>query len=91
MAAAAALSQDLPILDPGDDVFNVGADAPVGLVVVVVDGATSGRRRGPVMVSMPRYPPSPRNDTASKRRGHGVAGHDDVVVGAGRASSNRPR
>jgi hypothetical protein len=29
-ASSAALSKDLSVLDPGDDVLDAGADAPVG-------------------------------------------------------------
>jgi hypothetical protein len=37
LAASSALPQDLPVFDPGDDVFDAGADTPVFPVVVVAD------------------------------------------------------
>lgn len=50
----AALSQDLPVLDPGDGVFYAGTDASVSAVVVVVDDPAVGSSAGPVMVVIPR-------------------------------------
>jgi hypothetical protein len=37
VAAAAALPEDLPVLEPGDDVLDAGSDPAVCPVVVVVD------------------------------------------------------
>ena len=37
LAAAAALPQYLPVLEPGDDVFDAGPDPPVHPVVVIAD------------------------------------------------------
>jgi hypothetical protein len=37
LAASSALPQDLPVFEPGDDVFDAGADAAVFGVVVVAD------------------------------------------------------
>jgi hypothetical protein len=39
VAAAAALSKDLPVFESGVDVFGAGADPAVSLAVVVVHGA----------------------------------------------------
>ncbi len=39
LAVAAALPQDLPIREPGDDVFDAGTDAAVFSVVVFADDA----------------------------------------------------
>jgi hypothetical protein len=36
-AAAAALPKDLPVFEPGDDVFDPGSDASMIAVVVVMD------------------------------------------------------
>ncbi|MGH3633709.1 hypothetical protein [Mycobacterium sp.] len=58
VASAAALSQYLPVLESGDDVFDAGPDAAVCPVVVVARPARSGR--GVVMLLMPRYALSPR-------------------------------
>lgn len=41
-ASSAALSEDLPVLDPSDGWFDAGAEALVGSVVVVVDDASVG-------------------------------------------------
>jgi hypothetical protein len=46
LSAAATLPQDLPVFEPGDDVFDAGADAAVGSVEVVVNdapGVVAGR------------------------------------------------
>ncbi|MDT5126033.1 MAG: hypothetical protein QOH54_1677 [Mycobacterium sp.] len=37
LAAAAALTQDVPVFEAGDDVLDGGADAAVFAVVIVVD------------------------------------------------------
>ena len=54
LSAAATLPQDLPVFEPGDDVFDAGADAAVGSVEVVVDDAPGVVGAGVVMVSMPQ-------------------------------------
>ena len=46
LAAAAALPQDLPVFESGDDVFDTGTDAAMLSVVVVADdapGVVAGR------------------------------------------------
>lgn len=78
---AATLSQDLPVVSAGGDVFDVGADAPVFSVVVVVDdsavgsAAWSGGGVDSVMAAIAEDWPA-----AVQWRGHGVAGHDDIVA-----------
>ncbi|CAN7568543.1 hypothetical protein [Mycolicibacterium frederiksbergense] len=37
IASSVALSKDLPILDPGDDTLDGGADAPVCAAVIAAD------------------------------------------------------
>jgi hypothetical protein len=44
LAAAAALSEDLPVFEPGEDVLDAGPDSAVRAVVVVVDDAASTAR-----------------------------------------------
>ncbi|MDT5280774.1 MAG: hypothetical protein QOJ20_1969 [Mycobacterium sp.] len=56
LAAAAALSQYLPVFEPGDDVFDAGPDPAVRLVAVVADDpagliASRGGDRGDAAVS----------------------------------------
>ncbi|MCV6985954.1 hypothetical protein H7H78_11080 [Mycobacterium shinjukuense] len=53
-AVASALSQDLPVLDPGDDVVNAGCDPAVRPVAVVADDACVGSAAGLVIDAEPR-------------------------------------
>ncbi len=86
VAASSALWKDLPVLDPGNDVLDAGADASVRPVVVVAEDAPSGPRHGLVMVVIPRYRPSPRIVRVPVEWvSDGVTGHDDVVAVAGPA------
>ncbi len=87
--AAAALSQDLPVFDPGDGVFYAGADAPVSVVVVVVDD--------PAVGSAPGAGDGGDSPVAAvcedclgtvDEVGDGVSGHDVVVAVPGPALAN---
>jgi hypothetical protein len=42
LAAMSALSKDLPVFDPGGDVFEAGVDRPVRPIVVVTDDPAVG-------------------------------------------------
>jgi hypothetical protein len=57
LAAAAALTQDVPVVEAGDD---VRADAAVFAVVVVVDDPVGVVALWTGDGGMSRYPPSPR-------------------------------
>jgi len=54
VAAAAALTQYLPVFESGDDVFDTGSDVPVAPVVVVAVMRPLWSRRGVVTDLMPR-------------------------------------
>jgi hypothetical protein len=88
-AAAAALTQYLPVFELGDDVFDAGSDPAVSLVVVVADDPTvdSAARTGD-RVDATVFAVA-EDDTAIEQLGHGVAGHDDVVAVGGPAATNR--
>lgn len=63
--AAAALPQYLPVLEPGDDVFDAGPDPLVHPVVVVADDPAGVLAARVEIAVMPRYPPSPRTTRPS--------------------------
>nr|WP_237074077.1 hypothetical protein [Mycobacteroides abscessus] len=84
VAAVAALTEDLPVFEAGDDVFDAGAVASVCLVVGVVDDASVGSAArtgdgGNAAVSAVAQDRS----GAVEEVGDGVAGDDDVVAVAG--------
>ena len=60
LAAAAALSQYLPVFEPGDDVLDAGPDPAVHLVAVAADDPAGFVASRVVIVVMPRCPRSPR-------------------------------
>jgi hypothetical protein len=60
LRAAAALPQDLPVVESGDDVFDVGPDPVVCPVVIFADDLAGVVAPGCVIDAMPRSPPSPR-------------------------------
>jgi len=66
----------LPVLEPGDDVFDAGPDPAVRPVAVVAarGGDRGGDRRDAAASAVAD------DDTTIKQLGHGVAGHDDVVA-----------
>lgn len=47
VASSAALTEDLPVFEAGEDVFDAGADAPVSAVVLVTDDAAGVVAAGP--------------------------------------------
>ena len=79
--AAAALPQDLPAFEPGDDVFDAGTDAPVCSVPGIWDdapGVVAGRCGDGVDAAVPAVA---EDDTlAGEQVGNGVAGQHDVVA-----------
>lgn len=90
LAPTTALAQDLPVVGPGDDVFDAGADAPVCSVVVVVDdpsvgsAAWAGDGVDSAIAAVAKDRPA-----AVEQRGHGVAGHDGIVAVARPAVTDR--
>jgi hypothetical protein len=89
LAPSSALPQDLPVFEPGDDVFDAGTGAAVFAVVVVVDDPAVGcsARTGDcvdaaVSAVAQDWP------GAVEQMGDGVAGHDDVVAVAGPAAAD---
>lgn len=86
VAAAAALSKDLPILDPGDDMLDASADASVCPVVIVAHDpagvvAAGAGDHGDAAVS------AVTEDLvlAGEQVCDGCAGNDDIVAVAGPA------
>jgi hypothetical protein len=67
MAAAAALPEDLPVLEPGDDVLDAGSDPAVHAVVVIADDPAGVVASRGVIDVMPRYPPSPKTTRSSRK------------------------
>jgi len=78
---AAALLEYLAVFESGDDVFDAGSEAPVGLVVAVVDdpaglvalGTGDGGDGAVAAVTEDRW-------GAVEQVRDGVAGHDDIVA-----------
>jgi len=64
--AAAALTQDLPVFEAGDDVLDTGADAAVFAVVIVVDDPAGVVPLWTGDGGDARYPPSPRMTRRSR-------------------------
>jgi hypothetical protein len=77
VAAAAALTQYLPVFEASDDVFDSGTDASVGSVVVVVDDAASLVAPGGGDRSDGAVSGVTEDDTTIQQLYHGVAGHVD--------------
>ncbi len=81
LASAAALAQDLPVFEPGDDVFDAGADAAVCSVEVVVDdvpGVVARRCGDGVDAAVAAV--AEDDAPAGEQVRNGVAGHDVVAV-----------
>ncbi|MGA3256515.1 MAG: hypothetical protein ABSD32_20885, partial [Mycobacterium sp.] len=79
----------MPVFDPGDDVFDAGADTPVFPVVVVADdpavscSAWTGDRVDATVVAVAQDWPG-----AVKQMGDGAAGHDDIIAITGPTRAN---
>jgi hypothetical protein len=80
LAAAAALTQDVPVFEAGDDVLDAGADAAVFAVVVVVDDPAAVVALWTGDGGVGAVSAVAQDDTTIEQRRHGVAGNDDVVA-----------
>lgn len=81
LAASPALPQDLPVFEPGDDVFDAGADAAVFPILGVVDDAPGGvAGRYGAGVDAPVAAVAEDDALTGEQVRNGVAGQRDVVV-----------